>query len=130
MIRGIRSESNLAMNIWGPSLLFPQAAGGILFINTKEGVIVLVSLVVMLMTAGYIHRHKPLSRLIGVCQAWWLLIIPWLVQQAMGQEAFSLFSGWLWYVSVTIVISLIMDVYGFHLYLTSDDKTYRTNGKG
>lgn len=96
MIRRIRTESNLGLNIWGPGLLFPQALGGIYFLNTPEGIGVLVALIVMLVTAGYIHRHAPLSRIIGICQAWWLLIIPWLFQQALAQETLFLFSSWLW----------------------------------
>jgi len=124
MIRGIRRESHLGLNIWGPSLLFPQAIGGLLFFDTTEGVIVLVALVLMLVTAGYIHRHAPLSRLIGICQFWWMLIIPWLFQQSLAQQTLSLFSGWLWYVTTMIAISLLMDIYGVHLYLTTDNKTY------
>lgn len=125
MIRAIRRESNKSLNIWGPSLLFPQALGGVYFINTREGIVVLVSLILMLVSAGYIHRHAPLSRIIGICQAWWLLIIPWLFKQALHQETLTIFSGWLWYVTVTIIISLLLDVYGVHLYLTTDNKSYR-----
>ncbi|MEX0345840.1 MAG: hypothetical protein AB3N20_13020 [Rhizobiaceae bacterium] len=125
MVQGLRREAGPGINLWGPSLLAPQAVGGLYFIQTPEGVTVFVSLVAMLMSAGYIHRHAPLSRLIGVCQVWWVLIIPWLTQQALAQETLSLFSVWLWYVTLTIIISLVMDIYGFHLYLTSENKSYR-----
>ncbi len=128
MVRGLRREAGPGINIWGPTLLAPQAAGGLYFIQTMEGVVVLVSLVLMLVSAGYIHRHAPLSRLIGICQVWWLLIIPWLTQQALAQETLSLFAVWLWYVTVTIIISLLMDFYGFHLYLTSENKSYSEDG--
>ncbi len=127
MIKGIRKESDLGLNIWGPALLFPQAIGGLYFLETLEGVVVLVALILMLGSAGYIHRHAPLSRLIGVCQVWWVLIIPWLFQQALNQQTLTLFSVWLWYVTATISISLLMDVYGFHLFLTTKNRTYSTN---
>lgn len=124
MIQGIRGEAKIGLRIWGPGLLLPQAIGGLYFITRPEGVVVLVGLIVMLLTAGYIHRHAPLSRLIGLCQVWWLLTVPWLFVQAINQETLSLFSVWLWYVTVTMIISLVMDVYGFHLFLTSKNATY------
>jgi hypothetical protein len=125
MVRGIRSQANITLRIWGPGLLFPQAIGGLYFINRLEGVVVFAGLVVMLITAGYIHGHAPLSRLIGICQFWWLLTVPWLLDQAMSQQTISVFSAWLWYVTVTMIISLLMDIYGFHLYITSGNTTYR-----
>jgi len=125
MVRGIRSQAHLGIRIWGPSLLFPQAIGGLYFINRLEGVVVLVGLIVMLATVGYIHRHAPMSRLIGVGQAWWLLTAPWLLHQAMNLETLTVFSVWLWYVTITMIISLLMDAYGFHMYLTSENKSYR-----
>ena len=125
MIRSIRREADPWLNVWGPALIFPQAVGGLIFVGRIEGAVVLGGLIAMLVSAGYIHRHAPLSRLTGICQVWWLLTLPWLVERAIGQDSVSVFSIWLWYVVVTIAISLVMDVYGFHLYLTTDNKTYR-----
>lgn len=125
MIKGIRTQANVGLRIWGPVLIFPQVIGGLFFINRPSGFVVLVGLIAMLMTAGYIHRHAPLSRLIGICQVWWLLTVPWLFLQALNQETLTLFSVWLWYVNITMIVSLLMDVYGFHLFLTSENSTYK-----
>lgn len=125
MVKGLRKEARTGMNIWGPSLLFPQFIGGVYFLNTLVGAVVLIGVIVMFLTAGYFHRHRPLSRLIGVCQAWWLLTIPWLFYQAMAQTDVSVFSIWLWYVVITIIVSLAMSAYGVHLYLTTENQSYR-----
>lgn len=125
LIKGIRTQANVGLRIWGPVLIFPQVIGGLFFINRPSGFVVLVGLIAMLMTAGYIHRHAPLSRLIGICQVWWLLTVPWLFLQALNQETLTLFSVWLWYVNITMIVSLLMDVYGFHLFLTSENSTYK-----
>ncbi len=127
MVRGLRSSAGGGLNVWGPSLLAPQAVGGLIWINRPEGSVVLLGLVIMLITVGYIHRHEPLSRLIGVGQAWWLLSAPWLLFRAIGQEAPSIFSFWLWYVAITMIVSIVMSAYGFHLFLTSDNQTYEEN---
>ena len=127
MIRDLRKEGDPWLNIWGPALLAPQLIGGLVFINRPEGVVVLAGLLVMLATAGYIHRHAPLSRLIGICQAWWLLTLPWLCLQALDQGVATVFSAWLWYVVATMAASIVMDAYGIHLYLTTDDRTYSRN---
>ena len=125
MVGSLRSQADPWLNIWGPCLLFPQAIGGLCFIGRPEGLVVVAGLVVMLLTVGYIHRHAPLSRLIGIGQAWWLLTVPWLFRQALSQDTVSVFSAWLWYVTVTMIASLVMDAYGFHLYLTTGNRTYR-----
>lgn len=128
MIKGIRTQARGGLRLWGPALLFPQAIGGLIFINTHVGFVVFTGLIAMLLSAGYIHRHAPLSRLIGICQVWWLLTIPWLFGQALDQEMLSVFSIWLWYVVTTMIISLLLDVYGFHQYLTSQNRTYSQHG--
>ncbi len=126
MIRSIRREAEPSLNVWGPALVFPQAIGGLVFIGRIEGVVILGGLVAMLLTAGYIHRHAPLSRLTGICQVWWLLTLPWLARRAFEQEAVTVFSAWLWYTVITTAISIVMDAYGIHLYLTTgNNKTYR-----
>ena len=56
MIRSLRREADPGLNIWGPSLLAPQLFGGLYFLDRTEGVVVLVGLFVMLITAGYIRR--------------------------------------------------------------------------
>jgi len=124
MVRSLRKSARGGLNIWGPSLLAPQAIGGVIWIDRLEGVVVLCGLVLMLLTVGYIHRHAPMSRLIGLGQAWWLVSAPWLLLRAMEQEAINAFSIWLWYVAITIIVSVFLSAYGFHLFLTSEDQTY------
>ncbi|MCR9137697.1 MAG: hypothetical protein NXI27_16995 [Alphaproteobacteria bacterium] len=128
MIKGIRTQARGGLRLWGPALILPQAIGGLVFINRPAGFVVFAGLIAMLLSAGYIHRHAPLSRLIGICQVWWLLTIPWLFRQALDQEMLSVFSIWLWYVVTTMIISLLLDVYGFHQYLTSQNRTYSQTG--
>lgn len=125
MIRDIRTELPRALDVWGAALNFPQLAGGLYFIGTLEGSLVLGSWLLVMLTAGYIHRHQRFSRLIGLCQVWWLPVLPALIQGAVGQTEISVFSVWLWYVCVTMVISLVLDVYDIHRYVSAADRTYR-----
>ena len=125
LVRDIRTELPRAVDIWGAALNLPQLVGGLAFIGTLEGRLVLGSWLLVMLTAGYIHRHQRFSRLIGLCQVWWLPVLPTLLRSAGTQAEAGVFALWLWYVCVTMVISLVLDVYDIRRYLTTADRTYR-----
>ncbi|MEH6477895.1 MAG: hypothetical protein V7727_19550 [Sneathiella sp.] len=129
MIQDIRRELSRGMGIWGPALNFPQLLGGIYYFGTIEGRLIFFSWLLMIITAGYIHRHQPFSRLIGVSQVWWFPILPLLLGYAWQQTELSIFSVWLWYVCSTMGISLVLDVFDFHRYITTDDRRYARRNK-
>ena len=125
MIRDIRAELSRAMGLWGPALNIPQVVGGIVFINRAEGAVILIAWALMIGCAGFIHRHMPFSKLTGICQVWWLPVLPWLIERALSYNSFTPFVIWLWYVIITMTISLILDVIGVYQYIATDNKHYR-----
>ena len=125
MINDIRSELSQGLGLWGPALNVPQLLGGLYYIRETEGWVILLFWFLMIMTAGSIHRNQRFSRLIGVSQSWWLLILPFLYVSAVQKSEFSVFSIWLWYVCITMTISVLLDAFDFHRYITTEDKTYK-----
>ena len=109
MIRDIRAELSSAMGLWGPALNVPQVVGGLLFIARAEGAVILIVWVPMIVCAGFIHRHMHFSKLAGICQVWWLPVLSWLIERALSYDAVTPFLVWLWYVIITMTISLILD---------------------
>ena len=66
MIGDIRNVGG-GVSVWGRVLNIPQIVGGLAFITSAEGVIVLVTVLLTLAVAGQIHKTAPFSRLTGMC---------------------------------------------------------------
>jgi hypothetical protein len=115
MIRDIGKTSRV-VNIWGALLNIPQLIGGLLFITTTVGQLVLATLIVTLVVAGQIHRKSPFSRLIGLCHVPWLALLPWLVYRLQTAEHPVHLQIWGYYVAATISISLMFDVLDVYRY--------------
>lgn len=116
LIRDIRSKGT-AIRIWGGLLNLPQLIGGIFFIATTEGLVVLVTAIVALVVAGQIHKRTPFSRLTGLCHLPWLVLLPWLIYRLQSYDHSVLMKGWLTYVAATIFISLVLDAFDVFRYL-------------
>lgn len=115
MIRDI-GRTNRAVNAWGAALNIPQFVGGLVFITTLEGQLVLATVVATLVIAGQIHRRTPFSRLIGLCHMPWLALLPWLVYRLRAMEHSAELRVWGWYVIVTIAASLLFDAMDVYRY--------------
>jgi hypothetical protein len=57
MIRDVRSKG-LAIDIWGALLNIPQIIGGLVFIATIEGQVILATVIFTLVVAGQISQAK------------------------------------------------------------------------
>lgn len=123
MIRDIGRYGTRGISMWGRALNLPQLFGGIIFITTIEGQLVLVSAVIMLIIAGQIHKRTPFSLLTGLGQIPWLALAPWLLYQLQTVEHGLIFQLWGYYVSITMVISLLFVAYDLYRYATGM-KTY------
>jgi hypothetical protein len=77
MIREIRGLGGF-IGTWGGLLNIPQVIGGLLFIRSLEGQIILVTAIFTLVVAGQIHKRAKFSRMIGICHMPWLAMLPWL----------------------------------------------------
>ncbi len=122
MIREIRGIGG-AISRWGFLLNIPQLLGGLIFIRTPEGLVVLVCVIATLFIAGQIHKRNRFSRLIGICHLPWLIMLPWLLIRMATMEHGWALTLWLAYVCITVAISLIFDVWDVARYLKGD-KTF------
>jgi hypothetical protein len=122
MIRDIGRASR-AVNAWGAALNVPQVVGGVLFLTTLEGQLVLATVIATLIVAGQIHRKMPFSRLIGLCHIPWLALLPWLVVRLLVQEHSIALQLWGYYVAMTIAISLVFDAIDVYRF-TKGQKTF------
>ncbi|SMX36884.1 hypothetical protein [Octadecabacter ascidiaceicola] len=122
MIRDIRALGGF-IGIWGGLLNIPQVIGGLLFIRTPEGLVILLTVMVVLIAAGQIHKHMKFSRLIGLCHIPWLLMLPWLVIRMVSYEHSMALTIWLAFVVVTVGISLVFDVFDIFRF-SKGDKTF------
>ena len=104
------SAANSRVNIWGAALNIPQLLGGLIFIRSNEGIIILVSVLVTLLVASQIHKRTRFSRLMALCHLPWLLVLPWLLYRLVINDYSLFFQIWMIYVAVTMLISLVLDV--------------------
>ncbi|MEM7134569.1 MAG: hypothetical protein AAF702_50350 [Chloroflexota bacterium] len=115
MIRDIRGIGGM-ISMWGGLLNMSQLLGGLVFITKVEGLAVLITVLIMLMIAGQIHKRTPFSRLTGLCQLPWLILMPWLVYRLITFEHAVYFQAWGWLVATLMAISLAfvaLDVYRY-----------------
>lgn len=119
MIQDIRQQG-AAIGAWGAALNIPQLIGGVLFIWTIEGLLILVAEVIALAIAGQIHKRDRFSRLIGICHIPWLALLPWLIYRLINFDHWWLLKVWITYVVVTILISLIFDLRDVYKYWRGD----------
>ena len=122
MIRDIGSTSRVVY-VWGALLNVVQLIGGLVFITTLEGQVVLATLILTLVVAGQIHRNTPFSRLIGICHVPWVALLPWLVYRLQTVEHPIELQIWGYYVTATISLSLVFDTLDVYRY-TKGQKTF------
>jgi len=128
MIRDIGINSRVVY-VWGALLNVTQLIGGVVFITTVEGQVVLATLILTLVVAGQIHKKAPFSRLIGLCHVPWAALLPWLVYRLQTMEHPVALQIWGYYVAVTISISLIFDALDVYRYARGQ-RTFSWASKG
>ncbi len=121
MIRDIRAQGR-AIGLWGALLNIPQLIGGVVFIASLEGQLILAAEVLALMIAGQIHKRMRFSRLIGICHLPWLALLPWLGYRLQAFEHSIVLKGWLYYVAITILMSLVFDAFDLYRYARGDKR--------
>lgn len=130
LIGDVRRELPRTIDIWGGLLNIPQVIGGLVFIIMPEGAAIFVAWFCAMAVGGQIHRQQRFSRLIGVCHAVWLPLIPFLFLRALDGSDGSVYGQafviWLWYVLVTMTVSIVFDALDFWRYVSSDDKILDT----
>ena len=128
MIRDIRGLGGF-IRIWGGALNMPQIVGGLLFIFTIEGRVVVFTCLLTLIIAGQIHRREPFSRLTGICHLPWLIMVPWLLGRMQAVDHGMIMTLWLGYVVITSLISLAFDARDLWRY-SRGDRVFAWASKG
>ncbi|MDJ0641613.1 MAG: hypothetical protein QNJ15_02245 [Erythrobacter sp.] len=116
----------LRIRIWATFYPLPQIIGGLIFIQTFPGAIILLGRVLSGLIASRIHKRSPFSKLMGpLGHAHWLLIVPYLVLElATGSHSEPL-RWFMIYVIGTTLISGVIDVFELATYLRKGHVEYQ-----
>jgi hypothetical protein len=106
------------ISIWACAFPLPQIIGGLLFIHTLPGLVILVGRVLSGFVSSQVRKRSPFSKLMGpVGHAHWLLIVPYLVFELYTQNLSAPLFWFITYVVGTTLISAVIDVREFITYL-------------
>lgn len=114
---------------WGKVLNAPQVLGGIAFITRPEAALILVACVGSVLVAAQIHKRTPFSRLTSIVHIVWLPLFAYLLNQLMTGGVNNFYDGWLVFVTVTIGISLVLDVWNLVLFIFTRNNAFEGSAK-
>ncbi len=116
----------LRIRIWATFYPLPQIVGGLIFIQSLPGAIILLGRVLSGLVASRIHKRSPFSKLMGpLGHAHWLLIVPYLgFELATGSHSEPL-RWFMIYVIGTTLISGVIDVLELVTYLRRGHVEYQ-----
>lgn len=112
------------IDVWGAVLNLPLLGGGLVFVATVEGALVLATTLLSLVIAPAIHKRRPLCRLMGLCHLPWLALIPALAWWLATREHGAAFRVWLVYAIAVMTVSVAFDALDLWRYLATENKTY------
>nr|WP_070961126.1 hypothetical protein [Hyphomonas sp. Mor2] len=114
------------IRLWATFYPLPQIIGGLIFIQTLPGLIILLGRILSGLIASQIHKRAPFSKLMGpLGHAHWLLIVPYLIYELTTQ---ALPPGLFWFISyvlATTLISAIIDLFELRTYLKRGHVEYQ-----
>lgn len=114
------------IKVWASLYPLPQILGGLVFINTLPGVIILCGRVLSAVIQSQIHKRAPFSKLMGpVGHAHWLLIVPYLIYALSAQELSPTLYWFVTYVIATTLISGVIDAIELGTYLKQGHVAYK-----
>ena len=96
---------------WAISYPLPQFLGGLYFIQTLPGAVILLGRILSTIIASQVHKGSPFSKLIGpISHAHWLLILPSLGFVLATQQVEPPLFWFISYVVATSCISAVIDI--------------------
>ncbi|MEM7359156.1 MAG: hypothetical protein AAF431_08665 [Pseudomonadota bacterium] len=99
------------IQVWATMYPLPQLLGGLYFIQTLPGAVILLGRILSTIVASQVHKGSPFSKLIGpVSHAHWLLILPYLAFVLATQQLEAPLFYFICYVVVTSCISAVIDI--------------------
>ncbi len=115
-----------SIRIWASLYPLPQIIGGVIFITTLPGAVILFGRVLSGIVASRVHKASPFSKLMGpVGHAHWLLIVPYLVWEIASQGHSTALHWFMIYVVATTAVSLVIDAAELWTYLRKGHVEYR-----
>ena len=114
------------IRVWACLYPLPQMIGGLLFINTLPGFVILVGRILSGIVASQVHKRSPFSKLMGpVGHAHWLLIVPYLAYELTTRDLSTPLYWFIGYVITTTLISAVIDVRELLTYLNRGHVEYQ-----
>lgn len=114
------------IKVWASLHPLPQIVGGLFFIQTIPGFVILAGRLASAIIASQIHKRSPFSKLMGpVGHMHWILIVPYLVFELSTQNLSAPLFWFVSYVVGTTLISGILDVRELMIYLRQGHVEYR-----
>lgn len=114
------------VRLWACFYPLPQILGGIFFIQTLPGFVILAGRIISGITASQVHKRSPFSKLMGpIGHAHWILIIPYLLYELNTQSLSTLLFWFVSYVVGTTFVSGIIDVRELIAYLKRGHVEYK-----
>ncbi|MEM9571325.1 MAG: hypothetical protein AAF996_07655 [Pseudomonadota bacterium] len=114
------------IRLWATFYPLPQIIGGLIFVQTAPGLVILLGRILSGVIASQIHKRAPFSKLMGpLGHAHWLLIVPYLGHQLVTQDLSPPLFWFISYVVATTLISGVIDVFELRLYLKQGHVAYK-----
>ncbi|MEM7329195.1 MAG: hypothetical protein AAF437_10675 [Pseudomonadota bacterium] len=114
------------IRLWAFFYPLPQIIGGLIFVQTMPGMVILIGRILSGIVASQVHKRSPFSKLMGpVGHAHWLLIVPYLVYQLATQTLSPELYAFILYVIVTTLISAVIDIKEVRTYLRRGHVEYQ-----
>ncbi len=114
------------IRLWATLYPLPQIIGGVIFIQTLPGLVILLGRILSGVIASQIHKRAPFSKLMGpVGHAHWALIVPYLVYELTTGALSPALFWFVSYVVATTLISAVIDVMELRTYLRRGHVAYK-----
>lgn len=114
------------IRLWACFYPLPQIIGGLIFIQTWPGLIILAGRILSGIIASQIHKRAPFSKLMGpVGHAHWLIIVPYLIYTLSAEDLSPALFWFIFYVVATTLISAVIDVLELRRYLQDGHVEYK-----
>lgn len=108
--------------LWLAVMAAVNLVGGLVFIGTIEGKLVVASVMLGVLIQVAIYGRLGFVRLLGIGHIAWLPLVPWLLTRLDAAGPPSVFGYWIAAVIVIDSISLVIDAVDVTRYLRGDRK--------
>lgn len=116
------SKMDFKWILWALALICANIGGGIYFLDTLEGVLAVLFMLIGQVLMVYLHKNYGLTRILGLSHILWIYLVPHFIFVYIGLKP-SHFKGWLFLVAVLNGISVIIDTANAIRYYLGDKES-------